>query len=438
MADSDVQIHVHTTTDKNTIGYVEFMWQTMLKLANNKPALKLTIHCTGPKAVEAAKALTFNDSTQVNVVLVARPDWLAKIDQQMYGSYGHAACVENALKMITDNDIHIIVDSDTVVLAKGWDDYIRSRLLIDGVGTIGVTYEDVGGFSSGASKNQTYKRIPNAIWMAMKPGLPWHMMEARPSKDRPINIQTEEHSLTYNLPIGYSMLRDVGWQVPQFLRDNKISYDGLVQLKPTKNAVVLSGLSDYHEEYHADGEPFVAHHRGSLKNAYRSSGLSERFYKAIDRWLVAEDKLEQCWTLGEDNQLKKRQIGHGNAVVSIPAVVIDKLPTIQQSSGTTLKGWLKASLDGHVMWDRHKTSVPSIVNVSYEPNTNVRSLRLEGTVTTLTVSVPNIKIVPHFIVVRNALSSDVNVCVSDNKKTIVPSGKTWMLMIDVDGIIHVE
>ena len=50
-------IHVHSQSDKGTIGYVTFMWESMKTLANHPEALRLSLHCIGPTATERLKDL---------------------------------------------------------------------------------------------------------------------------------------------------------------------------------------------------------------------------------------------------------------------------------------------------------------------------------------------------------------------------------------------
>ncbi|MGH7753422.1 MAG: hypothetical protein ACREN5_11465, partial [Gemmatimonadales bacterium] len=47
----------------------------------------------------------------------------------------------------------------------------------------------------------------------------------------------------------------------------------------------LHGTSDYHEEFHLRGRPFLVHQRGSHKHPFRSMPLSAPFYAAIESYL---------------------------------------------------------------------------------------------------------------------------------------------------------
>lgn len=281
----NMMIHVHTQTDQSTIEYVKFMWATMLTLSNQPSLLKLTVHCFDERSIEAVTNAKLPNAT---AVMVRRPTWLNNAGT-MSGSSGHAACVEAACQMMIDDDIHIIADSDTVVLLPGWDDNVRNTLT--NVGIVGTTYENIGGFSSGTGKSQTYKNIPNVVWCAMRPGYPWDQLQVQPYKDRDVYITDAKLSKIYNLPVGYTVLRDVAWQIPEFLDKHNVQYLGLKQLKPTKDAVVLKGITDYHEEYHTeDGVPFVVHQRGSLRHAYRQAKISKQFYDAVDSYLLTQRK----------------------------------------------------------------------------------------------------------------------------------------------------
>lgn len=280
-------VHVHTQADEHTIDFAHFMWKTMSELANRPNSLRLTVHCLGSSARDRSKALDYPTRVDVRVV--------SDKDGGMSGSSAHAACANSALRSTGNGELHCIVDSDTVVLSKGWDDYLRLRLIDGGVGMVGSTYEDVGGFSSGNSPTQTYKGKPTLTWCAMTPLHDWRDLDVTCDKSRLVAIDTPFLSDVYGLPQGYSIFGEVGWQIPMYLHDRGLKSEGWRQLKPTKDAVVLRGLSDYHEEFHADGHAFVAHHRGSMKHRYRSDKMSKLFYAAVDAHLEKERQEEPKW-----------------------------------------------------------------------------------------------------------------------------------------------
>ncbi len=280
---------IHTTVDKNTFEYVEAMCTIAKKLATNSNELVVIAHCMGEIIPELANSSLITESRSVKM------DVDATRDPNRGTSNDHALCIMDALSMTYDGNIHVIADSDTALLARGWDDYIRERMNA-GVGIIGTTYEDLGGFSSGSGIGQTYKKIPNFIFAALSPLHDWRALNVLPNKRHRVRIDTHELSKTYNLPIGQEVFGEAGWQVPQFLRDNNISYEGWTQLKPTKNAIVLKGLTDYSEEYHVDGNtPFVAHQRGGRKHAFKRHELSINFFNAVDAYVEEELLCSHRW-----------------------------------------------------------------------------------------------------------------------------------------------
>lgn len=275
------RIVVHVSVDASTVGYAAFGWKTALELASDPDMLTLVAHCMDGRSAVAMATLT---SASMR---------LGK-SERLAGSHGHALCIMDALSYTNDRNIHVIADTDAVLLAKGWDSFVRARVKA-GVGFLGTTYEDVGGFSSGTGLIQTYKKVPNFIWAAMGPQHDWRGLDITPKKEHRIHITDETLSKIYNLPIGFSVFGEAGWQVPQFVHDNDIRYEGLKQLKPTKDATVLQGLTDYSEEYHVDGVPFVVHQRGGRQFAYRTSELSANFFKVVDGYLAEEVKRSPRW-----------------------------------------------------------------------------------------------------------------------------------------------
>jgi hypothetical protein len=441
VTNEQVLIHVHTTTDKKTVNYAQFMWKSLLSLATNPNLIKLSVHCIGPSAHDII-ARDFNDE-RVRSYIVERPDWMGA-KEPMEGSSGHAACVDNALRMLDDGNIHIIADSDTVLVAKGWDDLIRNKLLVDNVGLLGVTYEDIGGFSSGRSSSQTYKNIPNVVWMAMSPKYSWRGLDSvRPRKGRDIPITNERESRTYNLPIGHSVLRDVGWQIPEYLKSNNIPCVGLRQLKPSgSEAIITKGLSDYHEEFHWEGTPLIVHQRGSLRHAYRTNRISIAFYSAVDTWIEREKLNSPRWTFSDDIVSLPTPCSGSSEISSI--VDVDERHVVNENANNEIEeikpisGWTKISVDGKptkirspVETDgRHKLSV--ITN-----DGKLHHVRVEGIINqNLIIDVP-ISPTPYSLTVRNMTSVGVDVkCSNNSRHANVGSGMTCFLLVDVDGVIQ--
>lgn len=436
-------IHCHTQADKSTVGYASFMWETMRSLATHPDALRISVHCIGPTAQERLKDLP-------NGVTHYVPN--AEVDKGMSGSTAHGACIEDALRMTDDGAIHLLVDGDTVVLTKGWDDYIRIALLDRRVGIMGTAVEDIGGFTSGAGNVQMAKNLPTVAWCALSPRHRWRDLKAMPRKETNIRITTELQSKVYNLPVGFEVLRDVAWQIPEYLHDNSIPYEAWTQLKPSGRAIVLKGLSDYHEEYHLNGAdaslPFVVHQRGSMRHAYRTDRISKSFYGAVDTWLEAEKQraARWVWTPNDSNKDVLESIeamaaeAHWRSIAPSTAPSIEAArPEARSSSvaGATLSGWLKATFDGEHLWSRHAgRPVPETLDLSYECDNSNRFIRLEGTVSGLRLTLPVAVTRTHRIAVRNMLPGPVHVSVTGCSRTVqVPVDACWELLVDVDGVV---
>jgi len=178
----------------------------------------------------------------------------------------------------------VIADCDTVIVAPQWDSLLTS--VLSEVGIVGAAYEEIGGFSSGSGRRQTYKRLPNVTWIALSPAHDFRTLDASHGLERAVRIRTQEQAALYNLPIGSELLRDVGWQLPSYLAAHDITPLAMVHVKPSSaEARVLHGTNDYHEEFHLRGRPFLVHQRGSRKHPFRSTPLSASFYAAIELYL---------------------------------------------------------------------------------------------------------------------------------------------------------
>jgi len=433
------KIHVHTQADKNTIGYATFMWETMQLLASRPDALKLSVHCMGPTARDRLAKLPGVDAYHVPNIVSG---------EGLVGSTGHAVCVEHALRRTDDGDIHIIADSDTVVLAKGWDDYVRIKTLDQKVGTFGTTYEDIGGFTSGEGLVQTYKKCPNVVWMALSPLHRWRDLKAMPKKVKNILIENEGMSKIYGLPVGHEVLRDVAWQIPEYLSSRGISYEGWKQLKPTSpEAIILKGLIEYHEEYQVEsGVPFVVHHRGSMRNVYRGTRVSNAFYGEVDKWLATESAghARWVWMPNENNAAALESLqALATEAAARPPITDEEGPRTSTTradvasevlDGEFADGWAKVTVDGTCVMTRSSRPIAKTIDVSFTPDSTCKHVRIEGSVTDVNVTLPACERVPHTLIVRNLTAGWITLK-SEGKRTVtVPADRNYQVVVDVDGV----
>lgn len=208
------------------------------------------------------------------------------------GSTGHSMGLTLALKNFTTGHINIISDADVCVLVKNWDlsllEYLTtsSTQIVKSTGVIGVTYENLDGFSSGNSEIQTYKKAPTLTWCLFMPDYDFSKLDPSSKKDDLFLIHSTQLSKIFSLPQGYSLLKDVGWQLPIFLTENSIPYLIFDHVKPSdSDAKILAGADDYHDEFHYNKRPFLVHQRGSMKHAFRLSKFSKDFYNRVDEFL---------------------------------------------------------------------------------------------------------------------------------------------------------
>lgn len=286
---------IHTIVSENSLKYFEYMDYNFRSLASDETRLSVVAHCldepsasylsdkkNGPKVVKVYRetrhfvTTSFKERVRVLATKIG-------FNFRIAGSNGHSAGLSSALSM-TGKGIDIIADTDTVMLQPHWD-LIVSELL-ESNGIVGTCYEDIGGFSSGNGKIQTYKRKPSLTWFALSPKFCWRRLDPSPAKHKNLPINDDETSKLYNLPIGYELVRDVGWRVPNYLEEYDIPFLVFDQIKPTSDqAMALKTGIDYHEEYHLDGMPFVAHQRGSHQHPFRGNDISQSFYDSCDEYM---------------------------------------------------------------------------------------------------------------------------------------------------------
>jgi hypothetical protein len=205
---------------------------------------------------------------------------------RLSGSIGHAVSLDYAMKNFPPNSINILSDTDVAIVKRDWDVDLATRIATQNIHIFGTQLEAIGGFSSGYTLHQQYKGKPSTTWLAFAPNLPTGGLSMLPQKEADLVITDEKLSRLYNLPIGYKLVRDTGWQIPEFIDENDLKYGVLEHIKPNSDqAVVLKGLSDYHDEFHDNGNPFLVHQRGSMRHIFWRDDHSRYFYEAIAKYL---------------------------------------------------------------------------------------------------------------------------------------------------------
>lgn len=220
-----------------------------------------------------------NDSTQLRLQLhdaVYKPTGFAA------ESVAHGAAVGEVFKSIegSPSDLHVICDSDTVVLQPKWDVTVQRFLQL--VDCVGGAYEALD--SSSRSRVSKYQNTPHMTWLALKPGLPWHRFEPQRPFVSDIHVGTDADALLWGLPIGFDVTSDACWNFPIFLRDNQLTSLGLRDTIPNYKA--LAGFRPIHDEWELpDGTPFVVHQRRAIQTPFRAEGFSREFYDRCDELL---------------------------------------------------------------------------------------------------------------------------------------------------------
>lgn len=239
------QITVHIVADQKARPYVEHCVGALRAKAEDKHSLQFAVHA---------------------------PDG--------DGSVGHGTGLVKALQNAEPEHFNVICDSDTVVLQNGWDVWLRHKLL--DVQVIGSAYEDIGSLCAGVGLEQCYKRSPNFSWIAFAPRCPLKKLDPLPSKHSNLTIDTEELSRMYHLPVGFSLLRDVGWRVPSWIKayDLKDDYLRNCRLQDEPGCEMASKSNELFKD--KDARLIVAHQRSSSKLKFME-GDSKTFYECVGR-----------------------------------------------------------------------------------------------------------------------------------------------------------
>lgn len=255
-------IVVHIPIDGSTSGYARYSFDSMYRLVS-KPVR--------------------DNEGELQVKYHPCPSW------PKMASDNHNSALRDAFKDTESapDALHIICDSDTVTVLPDWDLVIRQQL--ETYDCVGATFQRIGTHQTGHGMKQTYKGKPNAQWLALKPGTPWHLFEpAKTSKPDAVLANTPEAQELWGLPWGYELLTDAFWNFPLFLQEHNVKSLAMENIADMDRIVALKGIcahAGYYEEWHLDGVPFVVHQGKSRKTPFRSGGFSAEFYKRCDQIL---------------------------------------------------------------------------------------------------------------------------------------------------------
>ncbi len=289
-----MNINIHATVSSNSLRYFDYVRENYLGLSADPCGIRFFTYC-----LDKASYKKLSKDERVHHA----------IEMEFgRGSEGHAKAIDRAISNFVPGEINVISDTDIAILMRGWDVLLQDLLLGDRcVGVVATRLEGIGGFSTGETKYQQYKNKPSTTWMAMSPKFDFSSLSVMPDKENFIPVATAELSELYQLPIGYFVVKDTGWQVPSYLQSNQIPYIALDIVKPTSpESKALKGTSAYHDEFQYHGTPFLAHQRGSMKHRFRIDPLSVDFYDACDQyleqpdWLVLPTKHDRIKAVGQD------------------------------------------------------------------------------------------------------------------------------------------
>jgi len=283
-----MKINIHTVFSNHSKEYYEYMIQNHIEKSSDENDLMFFGYCLdGDSEVSGCNKV------------YSLPKIAAGVPTSDLHGHGLNYTLKEVIHQENLNDeINVFADSDSVILMRNWDYVLVNLLTYNGI--VGTTFEKIGGFCSGDGKTQTYKNKPSITWMALSPKHDWTEMDLMPEMGSTIEIDTEEKSEIFELPLGYNLLRDTGWKLPIFLHENKIPFLGFEHVAPgDPQSIALKDCENYNEEYQIEGEPFLGHQRGSRKRKFRKTPLSSKFYNSCEAYnrksfIMRYDLINKC------------------------------------------------------------------------------------------------------------------------------------------------
>ena len=278
-------IRLHFAVSKNSIPYFKYSLASYQNLAWYRSGLEVYAHCLDRGSFQ----------------YLERHENLTSISSgEGSGSSGHAIAIKSMLDHLGEHVINVITDSDVAIVYRNWDKFLFDFFGQKPIDMLGTQYSSFGTATAGHTHVQQYKNKPTFTWLALGKGVSLNGLDPNPSKNSKITIETPEMAEIYGLPLGFQLLADVGWKLPQYIRKCGLRYE-LLELVENRDprCLVLGNLPDYHDEFHLGGLPWLAHQRGSMRHKFRTDPLSKNFYNSVDNflnfpsWSVHPTKLER-------------------------------------------------------------------------------------------------------------------------------------------------
>lgn len=287
---------LHCVVCDNSIDYFKYLLANYRDLASSEAKIEVFAHCTDDESYKIVQNQRLADHaipvhrTPKFYVYGNRNDFKNRLklflglSPKLSGSSGHASGINSAFLSSGGEGIDIIADTDTVIVVKNWDLLLAD--ILSKYAIIGTSYEQKGGATSGHGVVQTYKTSPNLTWVAFSSRYPFNKLDANHKLWKNLPIKTEEQAELYGLKVGESLLRDIGWKMPQFLKDYNATCCILAHTNPESGkSKVLKVGNSYNEEFQLNSQPFIVHQRGSRKHAFKSQPLSAPFYDAAEAYI---------------------------------------------------------------------------------------------------------------------------------------------------------
>jgi hypothetical protein len=221
----------------------------------------------------------------------------------------------NALAKESENEIVIFSDSDMAFCVKSWDVTIESLLY-------GKENKDIVG--SCYSNNYTvypmqnpppylqwadkfihlrYLNLPNLFFFAIRSEILDTVFKKKLTNydtfiaegGFPFRLINDlKLSKINNLPIGVIQMCDTGWEIPEIIENNNLSYKILEHKKYEEQNVIQDNSNDKlydlfkPEVFYLDESPFIAHYRKGSRKMELGLNNFDSFVKDINNYLISQ------------------------------------------------------------------------------------------------------------------------------------------------------
>jgi len=203
-------VGIFVAMGKNGAEYADFLYETFNLTKSNQHDITFNQIINGNNT----PATKWNI---IDTVEFIKPNYASVGDA---GTHNHCACLNQIQQYAAQYDYIVVCDTDFAMCYHDWDSYIINEFVSNNnLGIFGVPYHP------GPTNGTNYQHFPSAFFLCV-PSHIWHRVPIYFAYDPDIHldVNTDELSKCYGVPIGSKIVKDTGYNLPRDIHNAKLEW----------------------------------------------------------------------------------------------------------------------------------------------------------------------------------------------------------------------